>query len=59
MQTKETFPNDGMDAMRAFTDSLIPSHLDMALRGLNARRALIAFRPLMPAFARIILIIEI
>ena len=48
-----------MDAIKAFTDSLIPSHRDMARRGLKALKALIAFNPPIPAFANIILMIDI
>lgn len=57
--TRDTFPKEGIDAIRAFTDSLMPSHREMALRGLKALSARMAFNPPIPAFARIRLTIEI
>lgn len=57
--TRDTFPKEGMEEMRAFTESLIPSHWEIALSGRRARSARIAFNPLTPTFLITILTIDI
>ena len=57
--TRDTLPKEGMEEMRALTESLMPSHWDIARRGRRARRARMALSPLTPAFRITILTMEI
>lgn len=46
--TKTTFDIDGKDASNAFTTNFIPSSLEITRSGLNARKALSAFKDFIP-----------